>query len=61
MTYKDETLSELDEDGYCILLYIIHYIMLYNLILYYIIMYYILHNYKPIITYNSFTSNFVEY
>ena len=36
ITYKGETLSELDEDSYCILYYIISY----HFILYYIILYY---------------------
>ena len=42
ITYKGETLSELDEDGYCILYVILYYIILYHIILYYIISNYII-------------------
>ena len=53
MTYKGETLFELDEDGY----YILSYIMLYYIILYYII----LNNHKLIITGHAFSNNYLEY
>ena len=76
----DETLFELDKDGYYILyiiyyiilqyfisdhaiLYhiVLYYIILYCIILYYIILNFILNNYKPIITGNFFSSNYIEY
>ena len=38
-----------------------HYIILYYIILYYIILNFILNNYKPIITGNFFSSNYIEY
>ena len=53
MTYKGETLFELDEDGY----YILSYIMLCYIILYYII----LNNHKLIITGHAFSNNYLEY
>ena len=47
---------------YCIINYFIfYYIKLYYFIFYCIILYYILNNYKPIITDNSFSSNYIEY
>ena len=45
ITYKGETLSELDEDSYCILYVILYYIILYYIILYHIILYYIISYY----------------
>ena len=78
--HMDETLFELDKDGYYILYIILYiilyynilfqimlyyiilcYIILYYIILYYIILNFILNNYKPIITGNFFSSNYIEY
>ena len=53
ITYKDETLFQLGEDGYYIIYYVIYYII--------ILLYYIFKNYKPIITGNSISSNYIEY
>ena len=67
ITYKGETLSELDEDGYCILYVILYYIILYYIISFYIILYHIilyyiiLNKHKPVITGHAFSSNCIEY
>ena len=62
ITYKGETLSELDEDGYCILYVILYYIISFYIILYHIILYYIILNkHKPVITGHAFSSNCIEY
>ena len=56
ITYKDETLFELDEDDRYVTYYTIYYIMFY-----YFILYYILNNYKQIVTSDSFSSNYIGY